>query len=156
MTSWKKVVQEKYLSDCPTCGFSKHSGQRVLGATAKLTKWSDVHLCGLCHGPRPQVIDKHCLDQPGHSAKRFFNRIHLLFLSQVRKSKHLTFFFFTYQLFLIDFSSFWTSVIIIFKKAWHVVIWRKIWHFFFQICLFWLLLLRKLEKNPISKRKTKK
>ena len=70
--------------------FSKHSGQRVLGATAKLTKWSDVHLC---HGPRPQVIDKHCLDQPGHSAKRFFNRIYLLFLSQVRKSKHLTFFF---------------------------------------------------------------
>ena len=152
MTSWKKVVQEKYLSDCPTCGFSKHSGQRVLGATAKLTKWSDVHLCGLCHGPRPQVIDKHCLDQPGHSAKRFFNRIHLLFLSQVRKSKHLTFFFFTYQLFLIDFSSFWTSVIIIFKKAWHVVIWRKIRQFFFQICLFWLLLLRKLEKKPIPKR----
>ena len=145
MTSWQKVGREKYLNDCPTCGFSKHSGQRVLGATAKLTKWSDVHLC---HGPRPQVIDKHCLDQPGHSAKRFFNRIYLLFLSQVRKSKHLTFFFLR-----INFSDRFLFVLNKCDYNLHKSMTRrnltKNKTVFFQICLFWLfikLLLRKLEK----------
>ena len=149
MTSWKKVGREKYLNDCPTCGFSKHSGQRVLGATAKLTKWSDVHLC---HGPRPQVIDKHCLDQPGHSAKRFINRMYLLFLSQVRKfwTPHLLFLYVSY--FLIDFSSFWTSAIIIFKIAWHVVIWRKISRAIFSNLFILIVVIEKTWKNPISKR----
>ena len=125
----------------------------VRGYWVLLLSWPNGPMCTCATAHDLRSLTSIAWISPGTVLNDFLIECIYFFLSQVRKfwTPHLLFLYVSN--FLIDFSSFWTSAIIIFKIAWHVVIWRKISRFFFQICLFWLLLLRKLEKILFQKGK---
>ena len=125
----------------------------VRGYWVLLLSWPNGPMCTCATAHDLRSLTSIAWISPGTVLNHLSIECIYFFLSQVRKfwTPHLLFLY--VSIFLIDFSSFWTSAIIIFKIAWHVVIWRKISRFFFSnlfiliVVMYW----ENLKKSYFKK-----